>query len=106
MKKKQLVLVSIFFILFVQICADENKTKEYTKYNDLGIESSDNITLKEFDEWLKVNDHYEVFVKAYNTSPNHPIVKKMKCLYELESLQSVDAEMSYDDMQKKCSNQS
>lgn len=55
---------------------------------------------------LKVNDHYEVFAKAYNTSPNHPIVKKLKCLYELERLQSVDAEMLYDDMQEKCSNQS
>lgn len=46
---------------------------------------------------MKVNDHYEAFVKAYNTSPDHLTVTKMKCLYELENLQSVGSEMTYDE---------
>lgn len=99
---KQILLsaFSVLTVAYVQLSADGNTTK---KYNETEIESSEASTLREFDEWLKVNDHYEAFFKAFNTSPNHPTVIKMKCLYELESLQSVGAEMSYDEMQEKCS---
>lgn len=95
--KKQLVIVSIFLILVVQLSADANTTK---KNNEMEMENSEFITLQEFDAWLKVNDHYEAFVKAYNTSPDHPIVIKMKCLYELESL--YDGVEIPDEIRKKC----
>jgi len=84
-KQSLIVGMSVCIILSVQVAADSNITK---KYNETEMESSKFITMREFDEWLKVNDHYEAFVKAYNTSINHPTVIKMKCLYELESLQS------------------
>lgn len=98
--QKWLVGIAVCIVAFVQVSADGNRTK---KYNTFEMENSKLITLQEFDEWLKVNDHYEVFIKAYNTSPDHPTVIKMKCLYELESLQSVGSEMSYDEMLEKCS---
>lgn len=103
MKIKWLMNIFMLFMLTMQLSADENVTKEHPKYNETEVENSEFITLSEFDEWLKANDHYEVFVKDYNTSPNHPTVVKMKCLFELESLQSVGAEMLYDEMQEKCS---
>ncbi len=96
----------MIFVLFVHLSADGQIKKEHIKYNESEMENSNYITLNAFDEWLKVNDHYETFVKAYNSSPSHPMVKKMKCLYELESLQGEDNVMSYDEMQQHCSNQS
>jgi len=94
------VKLSLIFVLFVPLSAEGNQSN---KYNETEMENSKFITLQEFDEWLKLNDHYEAFVKAYNTSPDHPTVTKIKCLYELESIKSVDAEMTYDEIQQKCS---
>lgn len=100
MNQKWLIIIFTVIVLAGELSASGKITK---KYNEIEMENSEFITLQEFDEWLKVNDHYEAFVKAYNTSPDHPTVVKLKCFFELERLQGVGAEMSYDEMQQKCS---
>jgi len=100
MNQKWLIMISMVIVLAGALSANGDIAK---KYNEIEVENSEFMTLQEFDEWLKINDHYDAFVKSYNSSPNHPTVKKMKCLYELENLQSVESEMSYDEMQEKCS---
>ena len=75
-----------------------NEKKETKKYEEIKKEGY--ITLTDFDEWLMVTDQKEMFVEAYNTSRSHPLVQKLKCMYELNSL--YNGEMDFDDLESKC----
>ena len=107
--KNILLLLVVFFSIYLLHADDyyEEKSKQesHMKYNEVEMEISEFITMREFDEWLKVNDYYDSFVKAYNSSLTHPYVKKVKCLYALEMIQGEDSQMSHDEMQMKCSSQ-
>ncbi len=55
---KLVVSTSVCIMALVQLSADGNSMK---KYNETEMENSEFITFQEFDEWLKINDHYEAF---------------------------------------------
>jgi len=108
-----LSLSALLLCLNVELFADTNITNSVTELNRTiketkpkkyeEINKENHITLMEFDEWLIVNEQKEAFVKAYNTSPNHKLVQKLKCMYELNTL--FNEEMEFDDLEEKCSKQ-
>lgn len=113
-KQKYMINISICIIIFTSLLAGEqfkeaylkeeaSKQKTHKKYNEEEMENPEFITASAFDEWLKVNDHYEAFVKAYNRSSDHPYVKKIKCMFELDNL--YDENIEFDILEEKCSNQ-